>query len=105
MKYELLEYIENNKSPFEKWFRKLDPVTAARIDKYLRRMEQGNMGDFKSLGGGVEELRIDYGPGYRVYYGRDGERLTILLGGGLKRSQSRDIVEAKRRWTNYKQQR
>lgn len=68
-------------------------------------MEQGNLGDSKSLGGGVQELRVDYGPGYRVYYGKDGDRLIILLAGGTKRSQSRDIQEAKRRWTNYKQQR
>ena len=105
MRYELREYIENGHSLFARWFNKLDPVTAARVDRYLRRMEQGNRGDSKSVGGGVQELRIDYGPGYRIYYGRDGERLIILLAGGTKHSQSRDILEAKRRWTEYKKQR
>ena len=105
IKYELREYIENDKSLFAEWFNKLDPVVAVRVDKYIRRMEQGNMGDSKSVGAGVRELRIDYGPGYRVYYGRDGERLIILLAGGSKRSQSRDILAAKRCWNNYKQHR
>ena len=80
-------------------------MTAARIDKYLRRMEQGNFGDSKPVGGGVQELRIDYGPGYRVYYGRDGGRLVILLAGGSKRSQEKDITEAKSRWSKYKKER
>jgi len=75
MSYEIREYVEDGKSPFGRWFRRLPPVTAARIDRYLRRMAQGNLGDSKSVGDGVQELRIDYGPGYRVYYGRDGERL------------------------------
>ena len=105
MKYELHEYIENGKSPFARWFNKLNPVTAARLDKYLRRMEQGNMGDSKPVGEGVQELRVDYGPGYRVYYGRDGGYVIILLIGGSKRSQSWDILEAKRCWRNYRQQR
>lgn len=105
MKYEIQEYLENGKSVFEKWFSNLDPVTAARIDKYIRRMEQGNFGDSKFVGGGVLEFRIDYGPGYRVYYGRDGERLVLLLGGGSKRSQTRDISAARERWDRYKEER
>lgn len=105
MKCDVREYLEDGKSPFAKWFNKLAPVVAARIDRYLRRMEQGNFGDSKSVGGGVQELRIDYGPGYRVYYGRDGEKLIILLAGGGKRSQSRDIAEAKRLWELYKKRR
>jgi putative addiction module killer protein len=105
MEYELREYIEDGKSPFAKWFIRLNPVTAARIDKYLRRMAQGNFGDSKSVGSGVQELRIDYGPGFRVYYGRDGECLVILLGGGSKRSQAKDIAEAKARWMRYKKER
>lgn len=105
MKYELREYVDGARLPFARWFNKLAPVTAARIDKYLRRMEQGNLGDSKSVGSGVQELRIDYGPGYRVYYGRDGERLVILLAGGSKRSQAKDIAEAKARWSRYKKER
>jgi putative addiction module killer protein len=105
MKYELREYVDGGKSPFAKWFNKLAPMTAARIDKYLRRMAQGNFGDSKPVGGGVLELRIDYGPGYRVYYGRDGERLVVLLAGGSKRSQAKDIAESKARWSHYKKER
>ena len=105
MEYELREFIENDVSPFSKWFRKLAPVAAARVDQYLRRMEHGSLGDSKSVGGGVKELRIHYGPGYRVYYGLDGECLIILLAGGSKRRQSTDIDEAKRRWHRYKKER
>ena len=105
IRYELREYLDEGKSPFARWFNRLPPVAAARIDKYLRRMEQGNLGDSKSVGGGVHELRIDCGPGYCVYYGRDGDRLIILLAGGSKRAQIRDIDEAKRRWGQYKKER
>jgi putative addiction module killer protein len=105
MKYEIREYVEDGRSPFARWFNRLAPVTAARIDKYIRRMAQGNFGDFKSVGGGVQELRVDYGPGYRVYYGRDGGCLVILLAGGSKRSQAKDIAEAKDRWARYKKER
>jgi len=105
VRYQLREYVEGDISPFAKWFRKLAPVAAARIDKYLRRMEQGNMGDSKSVGGDVKELRIDCGPGYRVYYGCDGELLIILLAGGSKRGQAKDISEARARWARYKRER
>ncbi|MBT3297152.1 MAG: type II toxin-antitoxin system RelE/ParE family toxin [Verrucomicrobia bacterium] len=104
MRYELQEYIEDGKSPFARWFNKLAPTTAARIDKYLRRMEQGNFGASKPVGGGVIELCIDYGPGYRVYYGRDGRELVILVAGGTKRTQSADIGKAKARWQRYKKE-
>ena len=66
-------------------------------------MEQGNFGDSKSVGGGVRELRIHYGPGYRVYYGQDGDRLIILLGGGSKKRQSQDIAQAIARWETYQE--
>ena len=83
----------------------MDAITASRIDKYVRRMEQGNMGDSKGVGSGVLELRIDYGPGYRVYYSKDRDRLVILLCGGSKRHQSKDIVMAICRWEAYKKRR
>ena len=66
-------------------------------------MEFGNFGDSKSVGKGVRELRIDFGPGYRVYYGIDKGRIILLLGGGTKRGQSRDIRQAIERWTAYKE--
>jgi len=102
MEYELHEFLENGKSVFAGWFQGLDAVAAARVDRYLRRMEQGNFGDSKRVGSGVLELRIDFGPGYRVYYGREGRRCIILLGGGSKRQQQRDISAAIERWRAYK---
>ena len=68
----------------------------------LARLQQGNVSNVKGVGGGVLELRIDYGPGYRVYFGKDGEHLVILLGGGTKKRQSRDIQTAQDLWTTYK---
>ena len=65
-------------------------------------MENGNFGDSKPVGGGVLELRMRFGAGYRVYYSRDGDTIIILLGGGSKRKQSADIEEAKARWAKYR---
>ena len=80
----------------------LDAAPAARIDRYIRRMEQGNLGDSKAIGQGVRELRIDFGPGYRVYYAIEEARIILLLGGGTKRNQSQDIKKAIHRWSAYK---
>src|SRR5882724_9448286 len=101
--FEIREYIEAGRSPFAEWFDDLDSVTAARVDRYVRRLEAGNFGAAKSLHGGVFELRLDFGPGYRVYYGREGETIIILPGGGTKRRQETDIAAAKKRWKLYKQ--
>ena len=98
--FSLVEYLEDEKSYFAEWFSGLD---AARPRRYIRRMEFGNFGDSKSVGKGVRELRIDFGPGYRVYYGIDEGRIVLLLGGGTKRGQSRDIRNAIDRWTTYKE--
>ena len=65
----------------------------------------GNFGDHKSVGGGVSELRLAFGPGYRLYYGREGSTLVILLGGGTKARQARDIATAQACWQVYKQER
>ena len=73
---------------------------STRID----RLELGNFGDWRSVGEGVSELRVDFGPGYRVYYGRDGAELVILLGGGTKKRQARDIELARKFWETYKQE-
>ena len=78
---------------FAHWLEKLrDGRARARINARIRRLSIGNPGDAKSVGGGVSELRIDYGPGYRVYFVRRGEALVILVAGGDKRTQSRDIT-------------
>jgi len=102
MEYRLQEYTEGGRSPFGDWFNELEPTTAARIDRYIRRMEAGNFGAAKPLRDGVFELVMDFGPGYRVYFGRDGRTLVILLGGGSKRKQSADIAAAVERWKTYK---
>jgi putative addiction module killer protein len=101
--FEIREYIEGGRSPFAEWFDGLDSVTAARIDRYIRRLESGNFSAAKALREGVSELRLDFGPGYRVYFGRDGKTIIILLGGGSKRRQDADITAAIARWQRYQQ--
>jgi putative addiction module killer protein len=105
MVYEVREYLDDGRSLFGEWFDRLDPSTAARVDRYIRRMEAGNFGAAKAVGAGVCELRLDFGPGYRVYYGMDGRTLVILLGGGDKRRQTADIAAAVKRWKQYKKAR
>ena len=100
---ELLQYeTEDGNSPFANWFDGLHVKAAVKIRAALARMEAGNPGDVKSVGDGVSERRIDFGPGYRVYFGRDGEELVVLLAGGTKRRQQRDIDQAKAYWADYK---
>ena len=88
--------------PFAEWFAELNPVASAKIARAIARMEQGNFSNVKSVGEGVLEYRIDFGPGYRVYFGRDGETLVILLTGGTKKRQQRDIEAAIGYWQDYK---
>jgi putative addiction module killer protein len=68
----------------------------------LARLSQGNVSNVKSVGSGVHECRIDFGPGYRMYFGKDGERVVLLLGGGTKKRQQKDIADALGRWREYK---
>lgn len=90
---ELIEVRQTGR--YAKWFGTLrDRQARARIDARIRRLSLGNPGDARPVGEGVSELRIDYGPGYRVYFARRGTRLVILLGGGDKRTQDRDIKRA-----------
>jgi putative addiction module killer protein len=82
---------------FSSWLRRLrDANAVARIVGRVRRMEMGNAGDFKSVGGGILEMRIDYGPGYRIYYAHRGEQIVLLLCGGDKRTQQQDIKRAQK---------
>jgi len=98
------EYIDSNdRNPFERCFNQLSAPAAAKVVTALVRMEQGNFSNAKSVGGGVLECRIDFGPGYRVYFGRDGDSIVILLGGGAKKRQQRDIESARLLWKEYKQ--
>jgi putative addiction module killer protein len=103
--FEIREFTENNRSPYGDWFERLDDVTALRVQRYLRRLEAGNFGAVKVLQEGVFEVRMDFGPGYRVYFGRHERTLIILLGGGSKRRQEADIAAAVERWKRYKQTR
>jgi putative addiction module killer protein len=88
--------------PFAEWFADLEAVALAKVTRGLARLEQGNFSNVKSVGEGVLEYRIDFGPGYRVYFGRDGETLVILLTGGTKKRQQRDIDAARMYWRDYK---
>lgn len=103
-KIELLEYVtEDGRNPFRKWLLSLkDRAARARIRVRLNRVRLGNFGDCKSAGKGVEELRVDYGPGYRIYFARNTSSLVILLCGGSKKSQSKDIQLAQAYWGDFK---
>ena len=101
---EIRYYVASNgDEPFADWFAKLEAVARAKVARAIARMEQGNLSNVKSVGGGVLEYRIDFGPGYRVYFGRDGDTLVILLTGGTKKRQQRDIDAAQGCWQDYKQ--
>jgi putative addiction module killer protein len=96
---------DDGRSPFEDWFTGLDVQAGAKVAVALARLEQGNVSNAKSVGAGILEYRIDWGPGYRVYFGRDGGALVILLTGGMKQRQQRDIEAAKAMWSDYKRRR
>jgi putative addiction module killer protein len=94
---------EDGFEPYTEWFRRLrDTAAKTSIGKRLRRVEVGNFGDCKPVGEGVSELRIDTGPGYRIYFGLRGSVMVILLCGGDKSSQDRDIEKAKTFWADWK---
>lgn len=100
----IVEYLDAaGASPFAGWFDRLDPQAAAKITVALTRIALDNLSNAKGVGAGVLEYRIDFGPGYRIYFGQDGPRLVILLGGGTKRRQQRDIELAHARWQDYRQ--
>lgn len=101
---EIREYIDaQGYSRYARWFERLNAHAAAKVATSLVRMEQGNLSNIKGVGGGVYECRLHFGPGYRVYFGKDGDTLIVLLGGGTKRRQSKDIATAQDSWREYKQ--
>ena len=103
--FAIRQYVDRQgRNPFEKWFGDLNDPAQARVTIALDRLERGNVSATKNVGSGVQELRIDFGPGYRVYFGWDGTQLVILLGGGIKKRQQLDIETAKALWQEYKQQ-
>ena len=100
---ESVEYIDaNGRNPYARWFNRLNDQASAKVSEALLRMGQGNFSNAKSVGGGVFEYRIDFGPGYRIYFGREGDVLIILLGGGTKQRQQWDIHTAQTLWREYK---
>lgn len=102
--FEIVRYQrEDGGEPYTEWFRRLrDAAAKTSIGRRLRRVETGNFGDCKPVGEGVSELRIDFGPGYRIYFGLRGTVLVVLLCGGDKSSQDRDIATAKAYWAEWK---
>jgi putative addiction module killer protein len=93
---------ETGVSPYRKWFDTLDPQAAATVTIALERLADGNSSRVKAVSEGVSEIRIDRGPGYRIYFGWDGKALVVLLGGGTKRRQQRDIADAVALWRSYR---
>lgn len=105
MPIRVAQYIgANERNRFDDWFRRLDPQTRARIQTRIDRIELGSFGDYRSVGQGVFEFRIHFGPGYRVYFGRDGDTLVVLLGGGSKRRQASDVARAQADWKACKRE-
>lgn len=102
---DLEEYLTaDGHAPFAQWLADLrDAMGRVRIAKRLIKLQAGLFGDWKALGGGVIELREDHGPGYRIYCGRHGSTLVVLLVGGNKRTQLKDIEHAKSNWQDWKQ--
>jgi putative addiction module killer protein len=99
----VLEYEkEDGSRPFSKWFSSLNVQAALKVRTAVGRLEGGNFSNAKAVGQGVSEYKLDFGPGYRVYFGKDGDKLVILLGGGTKKRQSRDIEIAQDLWKAYK---
>ena len=102
---ELREYFgREGRGEFSRWFERLNAEAARRVTTALYRLGLGNTSNVKGVGEGVSEYRIDFGPGYRVYFGRDGKRIVILLCGGEKKRQQDDVVRAQEFWRDYKNQ-
>ena len=95
------EYIDAaGRSPFAKWLLALNDQAAAKVATALERVADGNLSSVKSVGGSVLEYKVHFGPGYRIYFGREGGRLVILLAGGTKKRQQEDIRQAKANWAD-----
>ena len=99
--FEIIQcHTDDDRIPIQEWLTSLDVITRNRIRAQIDRIEDGNFGDVKPVGEGVSELRINFGPGYRVYFGKKGNVIHLLMGGD-KNSQTADIVYAKRFWRTH----
>lgn len=98
-------FFENSKGkkPFLEWLKSLNSAIQARIEQRILRLELGNYGEYKSLKDGVNELKFKFGSGYRVYFAEDGNKIIVLLVGGDKKTQRKDILKAKEYWKEYKE--
>ena len=102
MRWEVREYLSHRgDSPFSDWLSNLDPRTRGRIRARINRIRSGNFGNCKRLGSKIWELKLDFGPGYRVYFGRIGRLVVLLLCGGDKSTQTQDINVAEALWKDY----
>lgn len=100
---ELLYYqTMTGRRPFKDWLDSLDSSVQQIVDARLTRVRRGLLGSAKSVGEGVWELKLDAGPGYRIYFGKDGDTVVILLTAGKKKGQSKDIATAHRYWADYR---
>jgi putative addiction module killer protein len=98
------EYTDGRgRSPYATWFDSLNAEAAAKVATAVTRISLGNFSNVAGIGSGIFEYKLDFGPGYRIYFGKDGETLVILLGGGTKKRQQRDINAATANWRDYKQ--
>jgi putative addiction module killer protein len=96
---------QSGREPFTEWFNAIrDTRTQTRIRRRLDRLEKGNFGDCESVGSGVFELRLHFGPGYRIYFGEMDKAIVLLLCGGDKSTQTQDIRRAKTYWLEYKEE-
>ena len=99
---QIIDYINSNgDAPVRDWLNDLDPVIAARIQARINRLESGNFGDSKSVGSGIYELKFKFGSGYRIYFAKHGESIVLLLCGGDKSTQSKDIEIARLYWADF----
>lgn len=99
-----IEYylLPNGKSPFVEWFQPLkSEKVKAVVLKRLARVRLGNLGEYRSVGQGVYEFKLDFGPGYRIYFDQEGAKLVVLLCAGEKSSQQKDIKKAQAYWEDY----
>lgn len=99
----VLEYVDSRgRSPYARWFAALDEPAAAKVGEALHRLLQSNFSNVRGVGAGVFERKVDFGPGYRIYFGQDGHSLVVLLGGSAKKRQPEAIAAAILCWSEYR---